>query len=135
MPRPCKRRRICELPSCRRFVPDGETFKESEAVVMTIDEFETIRLLDHENMTQEECARQMNVARTTVQAIYTSARKKVATSLLEKRALQIAGGDFELCKVRSSCCEGGCCKGRCGTEKCSTEKFCCSEPCLKKENR
>ena len=44
MPRPCKRRRICALPGCRRFgVLDG-SLKEQPPVIMTLDEFETVRL-------------------------------------------------------------------------------------------
>jgi predicted DNA-binding protein (UPF0251 family) len=49
---------------------------------MTIDEYETIRLIDLEKLTQEECATQMNISRTTVQGIYDVARKKIAESLV-----------------------------------------------------
>ena len=38
MPRPCKRRRICAEPDCRTFGPRDD--RETEAVVMTLDEFE-----------------------------------------------------------------------------------------------
>ena len=62
MPRPCKRRRVCKEPSCSRFGPRNVKGDE-EAIRMTVDEFETIRLIDLEGITQEMCAIQMNVYR------------------------------------------------------------------------
>lgn len=108
MPRPCKRRRICGEPKCASFGPHGGA--STEKVVMTLDEYETIRLIDALGMNQEECAKQMAVARTTVQAIYTSARRKLAACLVEGWHLVIAGGEYEVCQESSrGCgCHGGC---------------------------
>jgi len=64
---------------------------------MTVDEYETIRLIDLEGMTQEECADKMDVARTTIQRIYNDARKKLAKSLVDGNRIQIGGGDYKLC--------------------------------------
>ena len=74
MPRPCKRRRVCALPACRRF-GSLEGTGAPQPLEMTVDEFESIRLLDWVGLTQEEAAARMGVARATVQGIYTSARK------------------------------------------------------------
>ena len=63
---------------------------------MTLDEFETIRLLDREGLTQEQCAEKMGIARTTVTAIYDSARRKVADALVEGKQLLIRGGNYRL---------------------------------------
>ncbi len=90
MPRPVRCRRIERLPVFRSFSPDDAAAEE--LVQMTVDEFETIRLLDDEGLTQEACAAKMNVARTTVTAIYDSARKKVADALVRGKRLLITGG-------------------------------------------
>ena len=112
MPRPCKRRRVCARPFCLRFGPLDQEVRE--AVVMTVDEFETIRLIDLERMTQEQCAAQMGVARTTIQAIYGSARFKLAQCLALGRELEISGGEYELCDAK----DGGCiCGKRCWKQK------------------
>ena len=77
-----------------------------------MDEFEALRLLDYENLTQEECARRMDIARTTVTGIYMRARRKVATALAEGRPLVIRGGSFAMC-TGDGC---GCCRRRAGCE-------------------
>lgn len=115
MPRPCKRRRICAEPVCRRFGPAGELPADiREPVTMTLDEFEAVRLIDLMGMTQEECAGQMQVSRTTAQAIYGSARIKLAECLVNGRELVLAGGDYEVCDGRTAgCCHRkGCCHRR-----------------------
>ena len=78
------------MPVYRSFSPDDIT--ASESVHMTVDEFEALRLLDAEGLTQEGCASRMNIARTTVTAIYDSARKKVADALVNGKRLLITGG-------------------------------------------
>ena len=82
MPRPCKRRRVCALPERPNFGPVGAG-PVRQSVPMTVDEFETIRLIDLEGLTQEACAGQMEVSRATVQAIYGSARHKLAQALVQ----------------------------------------------------
>ncbi len=77
---------------------------------MTIEEYECLRLIDLEKLTQEECAAKMNVARTTVQATYNSARIKLADCLVNTRELKIEGGDYYVCDGSETCCAA---KGRC----------------------
>ena len=92
MARPLRCRRIERLPVYRSFSPDDA--EAGESVRMTVDEFEALRLLDDEGLTQEACAARMQVARTTVTAIYDSARRKVAAALVHGKRLLIAGGCF-----------------------------------------
>lgn len=94
MPRPQKSRRICCYPDYWSFAPDQDT--ANDTVTMSLDEFETIRLIDYQAKTQEQCAAEMNVARTTVTAIYDSARKKLAAALVEGRRIIISGGNYTL---------------------------------------
>ena len=97
MPRPIRCRRIERLPVYRSFSPDD--IIAAESVYMTVDEFEALRLLDDEGLTQEACAVRMNIARTTVTSIYNSARKKVADALVHGKRLLIAGGRCEFAPV------------------------------------
>ena len=94
MPRKQRCRWIEGYPDHWRFSP--EEVSSGEPVVMTLDEFETIRLLDREGLTQEQCAERMGVARTTVTAIYESARRKTAEALVDGKRLLIRGGNYQL---------------------------------------
>ena len=108
MPRPRKCRKVCSLPKAMEFMPVGGK-KECLAIIMTVDEYETLRLIDREGFSQEACGEYMKIARTTVQQIYTSARRKVADALVEGRILKIEGGDYQLCDGQESFCGcGGC---------------------------
>lgn len=115
MPRPRKWRKVCCLPDSNRFGPLDAPVQGEYFITMTVDEYETIRLIDLEGLSQEECANQMNVARTTVQGIYSDARKKLAESLVNGKILRIEGGDYKLCDGDENFCGNGSCqKNRCG---------------------
>lgn len=98
MPRPIKRRKVCCLPETDLFGPLNSRGVESGIIVMSVEEYETIRLIDHEGLMQEECADNMNVARTTVQRIYNEARKKIAEAIVNGSVLKIEGGNYKLCE-------------------------------------
>ena len=91
MPRPRKCRKVCCLPDNDGFVPvrGGE---ELPPIVLNVDEYESIRLIDREGFSQEQCGEYMRIARTTVQQIYAAARKKLADALVEGLPLRIEGG-------------------------------------------
>ena len=115
--RPIKWRRVCCLPDNNRFGPLDVLSNAENYVIMTVDEYETIRLIDLEGFTQEECANQMNVARTTVQGIYNEARKKLAESLVNGKVLWIEGGEYRLCDgFGISCGSCVCNRLKCGRD-------------------
>ena len=103
MPRPKKCRSVCQLPKTISFSPEGLS-EAKEVVVLTVEEYETIRLIDKEGLSQEQCSERMQVARTTVQQIYADARKKLANVLVDGLPLRIAGGDYRLCSGGRRAC-------------------------------
>jgi uncharacterized protein len=96
MPRPRKYRKVCCLPQSNLYGPLNTLIIEDNIIIMTVGEYETIRLIDYEEMTQEACAESMNVARTTIQRIYADARKKLSDSLVNGKIIKIEGGDYTL---------------------------------------
>lgn len=117
MARPKKCRRVCCMPDNRSFGPLGNGGQKRKTIVMTVDEYETIRLIDLERLSQEECAKRMNVARTTAQSIYNSARMKLAEFLVDGMELSIGGGNYVLCDDEQSGFRCGHCHKRRGNQK------------------
>ena len=94
MPRPKCCRRVGEGgPVCRIFKPVGVPVCSLEEVVLSIDEFEAIRLADYEGLYFERAAEQMMISRQTFGRIVEAARRKVAQALLQGFALRIDGGE------------------------------------------
>lgn len=97
MSRPKIQKRICELPKVDTFTPSGSSGNNNDIITMSVEEYEVVRLIDYENLTQEQCASVMGVARSTVQRLYNDARKKLADSIINIKVLKISGGDYSLC--------------------------------------
>ena len=87
-----KLRRVGIIPEYRGFTPDG--LASGDAIDMTVDELEVLRLCDLEGLNQEAVAQRMDIARATVAAICSRAHRKVANALVNGRALCIEGGNI-----------------------------------------
>ena len=116
MPRPPRCRRICDVPQVDKFCPNGG--EDVEPILLTLDEYEVIRLVDLEQQTHERCAAQMDISRSTVQEIYESARRKIAACLVHGKPLHITGGNYRICGGQEAAHCGRCCRmQRANTEK------------------
>jgi hypothetical protein len=90
--RPKKTRHIQCSKDFRFFKPECKTKKELKEIVVTLDEFEAVRLYDFEGHEQEKAAKKMKISRPTFSRILSSARKKIARGLVKLEALKIEGG-------------------------------------------
>jgi predicted DNA-binding protein (UPF0251 family) len=120
IPRPRKCRKVCQLPRIQEFHPLGPP-PCGPAVILSVDEYEAIRLIDRQGFSQEECSAYMQVARTTVQLIYNSARKKLAAALVDGLPLRIEGGSYQLCDGKEETCGCGGCRKH--LRSCSQKNF------------
>jgi uncharacterized protein len=102
VPRPCCCRRVAGTPQASIFKPAGIPRREIEEIVMTLDEFEAVRLADLGGLYQEEAAEQMNVSRPTFSRIIDAAHRKIADTLVHGKALRIEGGPVRMAGRR--CC-------------------------------
>ena len=104
MARPRLCRRVGIIPESNYFKPRGIPLAMLEEVVLTVDEFEAVRLADLDGLYQEQAAEKMNVSRQTFERIIESAHKKVAEALVKGKALKIEGGEFEMVSMRKFRC-------------------------------
>ncbi|NPV93351.1 MAG: DUF134 domain-containing protein [Firmicutes bacterium] len=95
MPRPPKTRKVGFIPTATYFKPAGVPMSKLEEIQLGIDELEALRLKDVLGMDQEECARQMDLTQSTFQRIITAARQKVASAIVEGKALRVEGGKYQ----------------------------------------
>ena len=96
--RPKKTRWIKCEPGEKCFKPQCKPLHELEGVVLTMDEYEAVRLSDLEELTQEEAAEKMKVHRSTVSRILNSAHQKIADALVNVKAIRIEGGSCRIIK-------------------------------------
>lgn len=103
MPRQKSLRILQELPLVKGFRPLWMRPNYRTAVKMPLEEYEVIRLVDYESKTHEEAAGMMGVSRPTLTRIYESARKNLATAIVEGRSFLIEGGDVRISETHYLC--------------------------------
>ncbi len=109
MARTPKCRRVCRFPKTVEFAPVSSEPSEG-TVIMTVDEYEIIRLIDQKGLSQEQCSERMQIARTSVQRSYEIARRKLADVLVDGMTLRIEGGSYRLCNGYDTFCVHESCK-------------------------
>ncbi len=96
MTRPKCCRQIGVMPGKTCFQPEGATPLSFEVVLLSLDEYEALRLADLEGLYQEQAAFRMNISRQTFGRIVEAARRKVADVLVNGKILKIEGGSVSM---------------------------------------
>ncbi len=104
MPRPKCCRHVGCVPDKNYFKPRGIPSSQLDEVVLSLDEYEAIRLADFEGLYQEQAAVKMGISRQTFGRIIESAHKKIADVLIHGKALKIEGGDVSVGETKHSEC-------------------------------
>lgn len=111
MPRPQRCRRVCGEPQYSCFEPEGT--QNPDCVILSVDEYEAIRLVDYEKQSHEQCANIMDISRTTVTEIYERARFKISDCIVNGKQLIISGGNYRICSGKHNSCRNRPCWRRC----------------------
>jgi predicted DNA-binding protein (UPF0251 family) len=89
MPRPHKRRKIQGRVKSDYFKPAGIPLKHIEEINLTMPEFEAIRLIDFQELSQEQAGEKMHISQPTLSRILKSGRKKISEAIINGKAIKI----------------------------------------------
>lgn len=95
MPRPLIHRKVLNPPRMAGFKPFGMPMCDLKVVKIHFDEYESINLINYQNLTQEVAAEKMGVSRPTLTRVYNKALKKIARAFVECMAIEIEGGNVQ----------------------------------------
>ena len=62
---------------------------ELEETILTMPEFEAIRLIDLKQISQEQAGKQMQISQSTLSRILKTARNKIADAIINGKAIKI----------------------------------------------
>lgn len=128
MARPEKNRKISQPPIMKGFKPYGIPRCKVETIQLPLEEYESIRLVNYEMMSQKDAAVLMDISRPTLTRIYNKALKNISKAFIEGKAIEIEGGNYEFDKDWYRC--KNCHNLVEGDDKklvCKKEKKCCSK--------
>lgn len=87
---------IEQIPEITHFQTNGPSDYSAKTTILTIEELEALRLVDLEDLTQEEASVMMGVSRKTLWTDLQRARKKVVNALVNGHSIRIQGGNYIL---------------------------------------
>jgi uncharacterized protein len=95
MARPQKSRTIDTPPQMRGFKPYGIPCNKPRTIKMSFEEYECIKLVGYDKLSQEQAAERMKISRPTLTRIYNKAINTIATGFIEGRTIEISGGNYQ----------------------------------------
>ena len=87
------------MPRVTEFSPRGIT--PAEEVILSLEEFEAVRLIDYDGLDQSRAAEVMNVSRQTVGRILRVGRFKLAKAVVLGCSLKVSGGCYRIDENRA----------------------------------
>jgi len=91
----CRRQRWIEhTPNTLYFKPFPNHPPFADDIILTRDELEILRLVNIEELTQEEAARRIGISRKTLWTDLQRARKKITTALIHGYGIRIQGDAY-----------------------------------------
>jgi uncharacterized protein len=97
-------RRVEKEPAVSYFKPQGIPLSDLDLVTLSLEELESVRLIDLEGLNQEEAAQRMGISRRALWEDLQNARRKIAEGLVQGKAIEIKGGNYSVERpIRFTC--------------------------------
>ena len=93
--RPRKIRHVQAIPKISQFSPRGRPGRPDE-IILGIDEFETLKLADYQNLDQATGAKIMKISRPSFGRILREARRKLVDALVNGKIIRFFGGPISI---------------------------------------
>jgi len=104
---PYRKRLVQNLPNFKNFKPSGVPRKMLTKIVLTLDEYEAIRLADYLKLEHLEASEKMKISRPTFTRLIDKARQKIANVIIDGNELVIGGGNVDLKNTYYECRDCG----------------------------
>jgi predicted DNA-binding protein (UPF0251 family) len=104
---PYRKRRVSEPPQFSRFKPAGVPSRKLKSVILSVDEYEAIRLTDYLHLEHLAASEKMAISRPTFTRLIETARHKLAQALIDGKELIITGGNIDFERTLHKCEECG----------------------------
>lgn len=105
MSRQRRLRKVVAPPNFKGYRPYGNSLQSNDVVELLYEEYEAIKLADYDLMNHQEAAQIMGISRPTFARIYESARRKIASALVETKEIKTVYGNAILDKHWYTCTE------------------------------
>lgn len=100
MPIETKIKKIYSFPPYSQYKPPRIPMNKLQQIIISLEEFEALKLVDYENQPQRKAALSMDVSQATLNRLLKSARNKIAKGLVNGYALILEGGKNVLpCRI------------------------------------
>ncbi|MBN2436415.1 MAG: DUF134 domain-containing protein [Spirochaetes bacterium] len=103
MSRPRKTRTIEGPPYCKSFKPQGIPTRYINTIVITVEEYECVRLADYNNLEHKDASAKLGISRSVFTRMLQNARNKIAKAIIDGCELLIEGGEFDFENNRIRC--------------------------------
>ena len=96
MARPRFKKHINSLPKIDYYKPQGIKLSTIDEIIITLDEFETLKLKDYYGNSEIKASELMKISQPTFNRLYNQSKKKLIKALVEGLAIKIKGGNYKM---------------------------------------